>query len=384
MRRYRVSRREPIVKAILSALEQCGTEIVSSPDPSSAPFEITIRTLAGERLELICYAFLANKYRGKNRPADEHRFQVKYGSEFKRDQYHRLYLPSNPAQLTLMFGVHLEEGLFVACDPAMHEWTRFSRSVEFKTHHLEEAKETGWSGWERDRSHARRRAAPPKEDARTEVLVAFRPTNFLRYVALEQIATGMDPGERLLLVDKVGEAARNDVTAFVHPLERELGLSAYEILDMIGSAFRLKAAVRGSAAEHHLGEYLRTVPGVTKVRPIDEDGKPDFEISFRRRSLLIECKNVLRKPTAAGQPRVDFQKTRASKNDPCSRYYKASQFEVLAACLHPIQETWNYKFVATSELASHPSCAGRLSHRLTVSGSSWRSELLPLLEELSS
>jgi hypothetical protein len=105
LKRYRVTRREPIVKAILEALEASGASIESEPDPTLAPFEITICTPEGERLELICYAFLANKYRQKNRPLDEHRFQVKYGSDFSR--YHHLYIPPDPKRITLMFGDHL-------------------------------------------------------------------------------------------------------------------------------------------------------------------------------------------------------------------------------------------------------------------------------------
>ena len=376
MRRYSVSRREPIVRFITAALERGGARIVSPPDPSRAPFEIAIRTPAGEDLELICYAFLANKYRQRNRPSDEHRFQVKYGSDFRG--YHRLYIATSPNRVTLMFGVHLEEGLFIACDPAMHEWTRFSRSIEFKTHHVKRARASGWLAWERDRSQGRRHAPPPIEDARTEVLLAFQPERFLQYVAFEQVASGMDAGERLLLADKIGSTPAPP-QALVHPMERELGLSAHQILDMIGGAFRLKAAVRGSAAEHHLGEYLRSVPGVTKVRAIDEDGRPDFEVVVRRRAILIECKNVLRRLTTAGLPRVDFQKTRASKKDPCSRYYKPTQFDVLAACLHPITERWEYRFASTATLPSHPRCPGHLSSQVTVSPSGWHESLGVLL-----
>lgn len=382
MRRYRVARREPIVRFILDALEECGAQVLLRPDPSSAPFEIVVNTPEGERLELTCYAFLANKYRQQNRPSDEHRFQVKYGSEFAT--YHRIFLPTRPDQVTLMFGVHIEEGLFISCDPAMHEWTRFSRSVEFKSQQLEEAQQSGWFGWERERSLARRRAALPKEDARTEVLVAFRPNQFLRYVAFERVATGMDPGERLLLADRLNQPSTKPEQRLVHPLEKELGLGAFEILDMIGGAFRLKAAVRGGAAEYHLGEHLRTVPGVSRVTPIDEDGKPDFEVTFSGNNFLIECKNVLRRPNAAGEPRVDFQKTRASKNDPCSRYYRPDQFDVLAACLHPISERWEYRFISTSSLAAHATCRGRLSQRVIVSGEGWRSRFDELIREAAS
>jgi len=334
---------------------------------------------SGERLNLICYAFLANKYRQRNRPVDEHRFQIKYGSDF--ESLHRLYIADEPGKLTLFFGVHLEEGVFVACDPAMHRWTRFSRSVEFKTREVLEINRTGWHGWERDRR--RGRDVAPNEDLRTEALLGFTPANFTRYVTFERLATGMDPGERLLLAERVASRPSSIVSAAAHPLERELGLSAHQILDLIGDAFRLKVAVRGGAANYHLGQYLRSRPTLESVRAIDEDRKPDFEIVFRGRPMYIECKNVGKKLTASGAPRVDFQKTRASKADPCSRYYRKEQFQVLAACLHATTERWEFRFCATQDLPTHPTCAGRISDRVVASGRSWHEDVEPVLERVA-
>jgi hypothetical protein len=219
------------------------------------------------------------------------------------------------------------------------------------------------------------------DDARTEVLLAFRPQFFLQYVNFERLATGMDPGERLLLVDRIGRGRAKGGRRLIHALEQEFGLEASQILDMISGAFRLKAAVRGSAAEHHLGEHLRTVPGISAVNALDKDGMPDFEIIHRGQRLLIECKNVLARPTASGDPRVDFQKTRASKKDPCSRYYRRNQFDVLAACLHPITEKWQFKFALTKNLPPHRHCVDRLNSRIIVAGSDWQNDLGSLLAE---
>ncbi len=149
----------------------------------------------------------------------------------------------------------------------------------------------------------------------------------------------------------------------------------------IDGAFRLRAAVFGAVAEHHLGEHLKTIPTLSRVTAIDEDGKPDFELVYKDRLFRIECKNVLRNRSPQG-PRVDFQKTRASKNDPCSRYYKASQFEVLAACLHPISEAWDFRFVATGDLDPHASCPGRLSQKVVVAGDRWTTDVEDVLNEL--
>ncbi len=378
MERYSVIRREPVVTQIEAAIEASGGRVIERPDPKLAPFMLKVAFPDGRVVELICYAFTANKYRQDGRPADEHRFQIKYGSDF--DRYHRIYLAPERTRITLMFSVHLELGLFIAVDPRMHTPTWFSSSVEMKEADLEQARIAGWHGWERERSKARRKKDMPQENLSTEVLIGFRPEHFLKYVDLEAHAGLLDPGERLLLSDRIERAFAEGRSARPqHILEAQLELSASEILDLIHSRFRLHAAVRGGVAELHLGRHLQHVKGVSDVRSIDEDGRPDFQISYRRQPVRIECKNVLARPSLAG-PVVDFQKTRASKSNPCSRYYEGSQFEVLAACLHPITERWEFKFSLTSTLEPHRTCPGRLSARVIVAGPGWEADLPMLLD----
>jgi hypothetical protein len=332
---------------------------------------------------LVCYAFTANKYRQGKRPADEHRFQVKYGSEFKR--YHELYIDPRRKRVTLMYGVHHERDLFIAVDPAMHNPTWFSMSIEVKEAELDRTAATGWHGWERERAAARRKRLMPLDDLRTEAILAFRPEFFLRYTAFERVATGMDTGERLLLVDRIGRriGERSLLAAQVrHPLEAQLGLSSQEILDVLGGSFRLLVAVRGSVAEHHLGRQLANIPEILAVRRLDADGQPDFEVMYRKRTFRIECKNVLRRLAAGNRARVDFQKTRAAKGDPCSRYYRREQFDVLAACMHPITERWEYNFAPTTSLPAHRRCPGRISEHILVEGNYWAPVLATVLDRL--
>lgn len=360
---------------ITSALEACGVQILRYPDAHSAPFEYTLKLPSGERIELVCYAFLANKYRQQGRPEDEHRFQVKYGSEF--DRPHEIYIDPNREVITLFMGVHVEERIFIAADPTMHTPTWFSSSVEFKTADVERAKRTGWTAWERERSSARRRAGRDAENYQTETLVAFTPEHLLRFIQFERLATGLDAGERLLLAERIAKDEAQEGAP--HPLELQFGLSARQILDVIWGRFRLNVAVRGGIAEHHLGSYLRSLPEITKVHEIDEDGKPDFEITFNRRTYLLECKNVLRSRRVDGKPIIDFQKTRAAKGNHCSRYYDRNAFDVLAACLHPVTERWEFRFVSTSALPPHEECIGKLSHKVVVDGSAWTDDIRRLL-----
>lgn len=364
------------------------------PDPTCAPFEFRVQHPDGSKHDLVCYAFTANKYAQGGRPSNEHRFQVKYGSDFSRP--HPIYIDGALKKTTLMFGVHHEHEIFVAVDPTAHNPTWFSSSVEFKTPDLSNAAILGWHSWERDRvKGGRRRAGPDSgdESKTTEVLTAFSPKNFLTFCLFERIASGLDAGERFLLAEKVAErtgdpAALHELltvptSSAVAPsaLLMQFGLSAEELLETLQSRFRLLSAVRGSVAEVHLGRLLSSLAGVSKVEHLDQDGQPDFKVTYRGREFRLECKNVLRK-TRGGVPRVDFQKTRAAKDNPCSRYYESSQFEVLAACLHPVTERWEFRFCATQAMPAHIKCQGRLSDRVLVEGDSWGASLPELLDML--
>jgi hypothetical protein len=127
-------------------------------------------------------------------------------------------------------------------------------------------------------------------------------------------------------------------------------------------------AVRGWVAEAHLAETLSKTPGVTDCRRLGGDGQPDISLRWRDGPpILVECKNTLREKYADGRPKVDFQRTRAAKGDPCSRYYRPSDFAVLAACLHPVSERWEFRFACTADLPRHSTCTGRIANMIGVS-----------------
>lgn len=381
MERYSGVQGKRNVERIEAALEASGATILSRANPTVAPFEMTIRSPAGEVHDLVCYAFTANEYKQKGRPAGEHRFQVKYGSDF--DKYHELFFDPSRRKVTLMFGVHHELDLFIAVDPEMHNPTWFSMSVEFKVAELEATLASGWHTWERERNSARRKREMPNENLLTESVSAFEPKHFLRYIAFEKLASGMDTGERMLLWEKAEKGALDVTTPsrieVGHPLEKMLGLPAYDILDVVQDHFRLLVALRGSVAEYHLGEHLRTISDLSEVEQLDLDGQPDFRANFRGQRVLIECKNALRKLAKDQRPRVDFQKTRASKGDPCSRYYSVDQFDVLAACLHPITENWEFAFCRTTALRPHPKCSERLATGVVITPDHWRANIVECL-----
>ncbi|HYE05722.1 MAG TPA: hypothetical protein VEL07_09340 [Planctomycetota bacterium] len=376
-RTYRVSAhdRQPLLEFITDALEKAGCRVLVCSPPTEAPFKISFETASGERLGIVVYAFRATSVPTRNRPADEFRFQVKYGS--KDGKLHDLWQDPAGLYVTLFLGIDLENRVFVGADPVLHSPTKFFISIEFKKHHVEQCVASGWCTWERDH-----RGSQPTP---VEVLVGGTADSLLRYIRFEREALGEDQGHRQLIAERFAstEQAALTVPALgldagaavaatrVHELAHEFELSEHEVLDLITSARRLKMAVRGWVAEEHLVRALRKVPGVTNCVRLDEEGGPDVRLCFEgSRALNIECKNVLRKTTADGVARIDFQRTRASKSDKCSRYYGIDDFDVVAACVHAVTEEWQFKFTRPVTMAQHLTCPRKLSNNVKV-GVGW-------------
>lgn len=385
---YSVSARdkEPLLQFIREALEARGCTIQHASAANRAPFHLVLDLPGGERLSVLVYAFLANSKATRNRPADEHRFQIKYGGDLSGV----LDVAVDPLGVTttIFIGIDRERRLFIAADPLMNNPSPMSRSVEFKADHVTQIMDTGWTAWERERREAKtttRRAFELLPDMRTEILIGGKQERLLDLIMLERIARGLDPGERHLIADKFRDLPGRKAGAQVsHMLLDELGISHESLLDLISSASRLKMAVRGWVAETHLESFLKDVEGVTECVRLQGDGRPDISLRWKGgRPILFECKNVLRTTYAGGIPKLDFQRTRASKADPCSRYYMPSDFDVLAACLHPVSERWEFRFALTSELPAHGTCEGRIDNNIRVSGETFSSDVARVLDRLS-
>jgi hypothetical protein len=352
-RTYRVDRkeREPLLAFMLGALKKDGCRIIYAPPPDRAPFRIIFETREGERIGIIAYAFFANNHQTKNRPIDEHRFQIKYGS--KTGELHSLWQDPFGLYTTLFVGINTEQGFFVGADPVLHNPTKFFISLEFKRSHVDKIVESGWFAWERPRV---KRRDP------VEILVGGKSSSFLRYIRFEREALGEDQGHRQLLAERATESP-----AGIHALAREFELSEREVLDLIGGANRLKMAVRGWVAEEHLLRFLQEIRGVTECHRIEKDSGPDISLRFSgSRPVTIECKNVLRSRTREHLAKLDFQRTRASKADSCSRYYSPKDFDIVAACLHAQTEKWSFQFSLSKLLKAHRRCSGKLDSNVVI------------------
>lgn len=317
---------------------------------------MTIETIAGEQIELVCYAFLANRYKQGGRPSDEHRFQIKYGSNFK--EYHRLFIDPTGETVTLFFGVHLDEEIVVAADPVANNPTWFSKSIEFKDENIDAVKSNGgWAGWERHRvDGGRRKKQKPELNLQTEALVGLTPEHFGRLVMLERASSGMPSSERIALIEAHHPDNEPEPHNLTHTLARAFHMDSQTVLDLIASDKRLMVAMRGSVAEWHLERYLHAHPDVSRIEPALPMQCPDFKVHFRGKPLGIECKNILRR---SRRPKVDFQRTRAPKANPCGRYYMLTRFDLLAACTEPLDGKWAFQFCPLLALDAHPKCPDR-------------------------
>lgn len=364
--------RAPLLDFIVDCLRAAGCRILHASPPNVAPFVITFETPTAERMGVVVYAFLATRTPTRNRPADERSFQIKYGSKepYAGSNLHVLWQDPLGLYTTLLVGIDPEERFFVSADPEMHNPTKFFIRMEFKDHHAYAIKREGWYAWERVK---RGRA----NNDPVEVLVGGTADSFLDLIRFERAAQGLAQGDRQLLAERFrqattpgGEALESSVVevAALHPLLREFHLGANEVLELISGARRLKMAVRGWVAEEHLRETLSKVPGITRCDRLDVEGGPDLQVSYHDGPLLtVECKNVLRELNKTRQlPRIDFQRTRASKNDPCSRYYSPLDFDIVAGCLHAVTEAWEFRYALPSTLDTHPRCEGKLANNVLV------------------
>lgn len=172
-----------------------------------------------------------------------------------------------------------------------------------------------------------------------------------------------------------------------HPLEKMFALSAPSILDVIQRNNRLLMAVKGGIAQEHLRQYLvslRDSREITDFGLLIEEGKPDFWVLWEGRNYFVECKNVQR-TLRRGEITVDFMRTRYAKTvGPQGRFYKSSEFHVLAACLFNQTGKWEFRFIPTGKLAPHKEYRGRLDNKVslgesTIYFSHWCADLVSAL-----
>jgi len=362
-RYYKGVQRRKNHEFVAEAVIRSGGRVLVSTGPSSAPLFLGIETAEGERVALCVYAFTANHRAIRNRPPDEHRLQIRYGDVNDpgwRAQHHPVAFDPLGADVTLVLGVHAEADLLIGLDPLVYDPLPIGISIEWKQAHVDKALRTGWHVWERDNISGNRRTTP-RTSLGVETLVAFKPERLGDYIRLERDAQSLrlDPALRFR---RATTLAKPGAAAGLHALEREFSLPFEDILDLIRERPRLGVAVRGGVAERHLERTLASDPAVASVSLDESDGPPDLVVRLRSgEEVTVECKNAAHDTYADGTPKVETQKTRASKGDPKSRFYEPSDFDVVAACMYGPWGRWEFRYKRSADLARHKEHPDRIA-----------------------
>lgn len=348
---------------IVDAVARSGGRVLAWTGGSSAPLFLGIETGGGERIAICAYVFLANHRTIRNRPVDEHRMQIRYGdvnSRAWRRQEHPVGFDPLGVDVTLVLGAHADADLIIGLDPLAYEPLPIGISIEFKDADIKQALAQGWHVWERDNISGLRRAST-RSALGVETVIAFTPDRLLDYMRFERDAQSLqlDPPLRFAAAEA---AAKPDSPSGLHALEQEFSLPAAQILDIIGERPRLGMAVRGGVAERHLHEVLESDRDVDDVELGQLEGPPDFIVRLTTgEQLTVECKNASPKTYADGTPKVETQKTRASKGDPKSRLYDPSQFDVVAACMYGPLRRWEFRYKRSADLTHDATYADRIA-----------------------
>jgi hypothetical protein len=360
---YQVQGKGDVHAFLQDAVARSGGRVLFASEPKRAPIFLGIHGTQDERIGLLVYPFRMTRVVTKGRPTDEVRGQIRYGSEPSWRQPHPIGRDITGVDITLAIGAYLEGEVIVGLDPALYDPLPMGISIYAKDKEIEDARASSWHVWERANLAGSQRREPRARDG-LETLVAFTPDRLLDYARLERHATdlGLDPALRFAAAQAAGRRRAAGTIGGLHVLEAEFELTSAEILEIIATRNRLSVAVRGGVAEHHLERVLRRDPTVATVTRLDQDAQPDFAVTLTdQRRVLVECKNASPKPYADGAFKVEVQKTRSSKGDPASRFYRVDQFDVVAACLYAPTHAWDFRYRVTAALTPHPTHPGRIA-----------------------
>lgn len=317
-----------------------------------------------ERIGLLIYPFRVTRVTTRNRPSDEVRGQLRYGSEDSWLRDHPVGRDIAGVDVTMILGVDLEAGVFVGLDANL--WDPLPMGISFyaKEAEIKDTQFFGWHVWEKVNRGGTKRSVP-RSPTNLETVVTFTPDRLIDYARLERRATSLrlDPPLRYTAALAMSHKPIDDTEtpAPRHVLEKQFQLTSEEILDIIGGRHRLAVAVRGGVTEHHLEKVLRADPAVAEVVRLDVDAMHDFDVTLQDgRRLRVECKNASPKRAADGSFRVEVQKTRASKNDPASRFYALDAFDVVAACLFSPTGAWDFRYGTVLDMPRHREFSDRL------------------------
>ncbi|AOX47316.1 hypothetical protein BJP65_09270 [Microbacterium sp. BH-3-3-3] len=366
---YRSSGRRDLHEFVRAAIVRSRGRVIWESSHTRSPFYFAVRTDRGENLGLLIYPVRLTRVVTNGRPVDEHHAQVKFGADRTwKTEVHPVAFDVAGVDTTLFLGINAEEEKFVGLDPTL--WNPMPLGVSFYAYERDfiSMGESGWHAYEVDtRGGARNGARTPEG---FESRVAFTSERFLDFARFERRATDLrlDAALRVKLAERFRSTSFADETVgSTHPLERQFGLSAPRILDLIAERRMLATAVKGGVAEAHLQTLFEADPAVVSVKRRTDDRSADFDVTMASGvTYVVECKNVSPTRLADGTVQVETQRTRNSRDDPTGRLYSFDTFDVVAACLFSVTGEWEFRFALSSSLTAHAKYPGFLATKQDV------------------
>jgi len=359
---YKVSGRGDIHDYLTAAVEKAGGRVLFASDSTRAPVYLGVQLDNDERLGLLIYPFRVKQVLTKNRPTDEVRGQLRYGSDWDRD--HHLGIDVAGVDITMILGIDIDNNVIMGLDPMLYSLLPMGISFYTKVDQIARCQTDSWHVWEKENRPGPKRSAP-RSPTHLETFVGFTPERIIDFARFERRASGLRLEPPLRYKAAQEHAQRQTPLASpegAHVLEEQFALSSQQIMEIIANRNRLAVAVRGGVAEHHLEIALGANPIVREVHPLDVDAKHDFDVVLTSgKSLRIECKNASPNRFANGDFKVEVQKTRASQGDPASRFYRTDAFDVVAACMYSPTGVWQFRFAKTDTLERHQRFPDRLA-----------------------
>ena len=290
---YRVQGRSDLHDFLVNAVEAAGGRVLYASDPSRAPVYLGVQLDSDERIGMLVYPFRITRNTIKNRPDNEVRGQLRYGSEDSWKREHPVGRDVAGVDVTMIIGIDIANRVLLGLDANL--WDPLPMGISFyaKDADIEQAKDSGWHVWEKvNRGGTKRSEA--RSPTNLETVVAFTPDRLIDYARLERRATALrlDPPLRFAAASAMADRVLPDEPQRRHVLEEQFALTSEQILDIIGGRNRLSVAVRGGVAEFHLEQQLVGAAGIASVQRLDVDAMHDFDITQERQPEDLRQRSV--------------------------------------------------------------------------------------------
>ncbi len=187
---YRVQGRADLHEFLIASVEASGGRVLYASDPQRAPVYLGVQLDSDERIGMLVYPFRITRNAIRNRPADEVRGQLRYGSEESWTREHPVGRDIAGVDVAMILGMDLTDGVLLGLDANL--WDPLPMGISFyaKDDEIERARSTGWHVWEKVNRPGTRRSEP-RSPTNLETVVAFTPDRLIDYARLERRATSL-------------------------------------------------------------------------------------------------------------------------------------------------------------------------------------------------